>query len=72
MDNSGYVCDFLDYVLLKLKAVPLTSEETLKGSDSGVEHSGLLAFRTLFIVEYSEEHNFSETDSVSETLCSLR
>jgi hypothetical protein len=37
----------------------------LKGSDIDVYHSGLLDFWTLFIVQYSKEHNIFEAVSVS-------
>jgi hypothetical protein len=36
----------------------------LEGSDDGVQHPGLLGFRTLSIVQYSEEYVL-ETGSVS-------
>jgi hypothetical protein len=36
-----------------------------------VAHSGLVGFRTLSIVRYSEEHDVSETDPFSETSCSF-
>jgi hypothetical protein len=71
VENSEYVCDYLNYVLLQRKSVLVTSYEILKSSDSGVEHSGILDFRILSIVWYSERHDVSETDPVSETSCSL-
>jgi hypothetical protein len=40
-------------------------EQILKGSDDGVQHSGILGFWTLSIVRYSKEHNVSEAVSVS-------